>query len=59
MFCCPRRDVGKLRKEDFVGKMNRIAIDITRAITPPNLLGIDLGLRRRIGNITLVEYVLV
>ena len=25
----------------FVGKMNRTAIDITRAITPPNLLGID------------------
>jgi hypothetical protein len=38
--------------------MNRIAIDIARAITPPNLLGIDLGLRMQIGNIILVEYVL-
>jgi len=25
----------------FVGMMNRMAIDITRAITPPVLLGID------------------
>ena len=25
----------------FVGKINRIAIDISRAITPPNLFGID------------------
>jgi hypothetical protein len=23
------------------GKINKIAIDITKAITPPNLLGID------------------
>jgi len=25
----------------FVGKMNRIAIDMTKAITPPSLFGID------------------
>jgi len=35
--------------------MNKMAIDIAKAITPPNLFGIDPGLHRRIGNIILVE----
>jgi len=39
--------------------MNRITIDVARAITPANLFGIDLGLHMRIGNTILVECVLV
>ena len=40
-------------------KINKIAIDITRAITPPSLFGIDLELHMRTGSIILAGCVLV
>jgi hypothetical protein len=42
-----------------VGRVNGIVVDITRAITPPSLFGIDLGLRMQTGSTILVGCVLV
>ena len=36
-----------------------MAIDNAKATTPPNLLGIDLKLRKQKGNIILIGYELV
>jgi hypothetical protein len=43
----------------FIGMVNRIAIDITRVITPPVCLELIVGLHMGIGSIILVEYVLM
>jgi hypothetical protein len=39
--------------------VNSTVIDITRAITPPSLFGIDIGLRMQIGSAILVGCILV
>ena len=43
----------------FVCITNKIAIDISKAIIPPRLFGINRKLRMQIGNVVLVECILV